>query len=80
MGSIPGSGRFPGEGNGNLLQQFCLGNPLDRGAWLAIVHEVIKCRTQLSIAHSYKQWWADGSQRAQGMSTEGSSYLAPADC
>ena len=35
MGSIPRSGRSPGEGNGNLLQHFCLGNPIDRGAWWA---------------------------------------------
>ena len=33
MGSIPGSGRFPGEGNGNPLQYFCLENLKDRGAW-----------------------------------------------
>ena len=33
MGSIPGSGRFPGEGNGSPLQYSCLGNPMDRGAW-----------------------------------------------
>ena len=33
MGSIPGSGRCPGEGNGNLLQYSCLENPMDRGAW-----------------------------------------------
>ena len=32
-GSIPGSERFPGEGNGNPLQYSCLGNPMDRGAW-----------------------------------------------
>ena len=37
-GSIPGSGRSPGEGNGNPLQYSCLGNPMDRGAWWAIVH------------------------------------------
>ena len=35
---IPGSGRSPGEGNGNPLQYSCLGNPTDRGAWRAIVH------------------------------------------
>jgi len=40
--SIPGSGRSPGEGNGNLLQYSCLGNPMDRGAWGAIVYEVAK--------------------------------------
>ena len=35
VGSIPESGRSPGEGNGNLLQYSCLGNPMDRGAWRA---------------------------------------------
>ena len=39
-GSIPGSGRSPGEGNGNLLQYSCLGNPMDRGTWRATVHGV----------------------------------------
>ena len=38
LGSIPGSGRSPGEGNGNPLQYSCLGNPMDRGAWWAAVH------------------------------------------
>ena len=36
--SNPGLGKSPGEGNGNLLQYSCLGNPMDRGAWWAIVH------------------------------------------
>ena len=40
--SIPGSGRSPGEGNGNRLQYSCLGNPMDRGAWRATVHSVAK--------------------------------------
>ena len=40
LGSIPGSGRSPGEGNGNPLQYSCLGNPMDRGAWWAAVHGV----------------------------------------
>ena len=39
-GSIPGSGKSPGDGNGNPLQYSCLGNPMDRGAWWAIVQEV----------------------------------------
>ena len=39
-GSSPGSGRSPGEEDGNLLQYSCLGNTIDRGAWWAIVHEV----------------------------------------
>ena len=41
-GSIPGLGRSPREGNGNPLQYSCLGNPMDRGAWRAIVHGVAK--------------------------------------
>ena len=41
-GSIPGSGRSPGEGNGNPLEYSCLGNPMDRGAWKATVHAVAK--------------------------------------
>ena len=40
--SIPGSGRFPGEGNGNPIQHSCLGNPMERGAWWATVHGVTK--------------------------------------
>ena len=42
LGSIPGLGRSPGEGNGNLLHYPCLENPMDRGAWQAIVCEVAK--------------------------------------
>ena len=41
-GLIPGSGRSPGEGNGNPLWYSCLGNPRDRGAWPAIAHGVAK--------------------------------------
>ena len=44
-GSIPGSGRFPGEGNGNPLQYSCLENSMDRGARQATVHRVTKSRT-----------------------------------
>ena len=47
-GSIPGSGRSPGEGNGNPLQYSCLENPTDRRAWWATVHEVLKSQTRLS--------------------------------
>ena len=42
---IPGMGRSPGEGNGNLLQDSCPGNPMDRGAWQATVHGVAKRQT-----------------------------------
>ena len=48
LGSIPGSGRSPGEGNGNPLQYSCLENPMDRGAWWATAHGVAKSRTRLS--------------------------------
>ena len=48
-GSIPGSGRSPGEGNGNPLQYSCLGNSMDRGAWQATVHRVAKSWTRLSV-------------------------------
>ena len=42
VGSIPGSGRFPGEGNGNPFQYSCLENPMDGGAWWATIHGVTK--------------------------------------
>ena len=45
LGSIPGSGRSPGEENANPLQYFCLGNPWDIGAWWAIAHRVAKSQT-----------------------------------
>ena len=48
VGSIPGLGRSPGEGNGNPLQCSCLENPMDRGAWWATVHGVTKSQTQMS--------------------------------
>ena len=50
LGSIPGLGRSPGEGNGNPLQYSCLENPMDREAWLVTVHRVAKSWTQLSTA------------------------------
>ena len=48
LGSIPGLGRSPGEGNGNPLQYSCLENPMDGGAWWATVHGVAKSWTRLS--------------------------------
>ena len=48
LGSIPGLGRSPGEGNGYPLQYACLGNPMDGGAWRATVHGVTKNLTGLS--------------------------------
>ena len=45
VGLIPGSGRSPGEGNGNPLQYSCLENPMDGGSWWAVVHGVAKGQT-----------------------------------
>ena len=53
-GSSPGLGRYPGEGNGNPLQDYCLENPIDRGAWQAAVYRVAKSRTRLSDFTLYK--------------------------
>ena len=47
MGSIPGSGGSPGEGNSNPLQYSCLGNLMDKGNWQATVHGIKKNQTQL---------------------------------
>ena len=55
--SIPGSGRSPGEENGNTFQYSCLGNPMDKGGWWATVHRIAKSQTllkQLSM-HTRKQ-------------------------
>ena len=46
-GLIPGSGRSPGEGNGNPHQYSCLGNPVDRGTWQATVRRVVQSQIQL---------------------------------
>ena len=48
LGSIPGSGRSSGKGNGNPLQYFCLENPIDRGVWWATVLRIAKSRTRLA--------------------------------
>ena len=52
VGSVPGLGRFPGEGHGNSLQYSCLENSMDRGAWQATV---TKSQTQLSDFHFHLQ-------------------------
>ena len=54
---VPGSGRSPGGRSSNLLQNSCLENPMERGAWWAIVHAVAKesdTAEQLSIAHTQR--------------------------
>ena len=57
-GLIPGLGKSPGEGNGNPLQYSCLENPIDRGAWQAIVHGVAKSWTWLKQVSTYVWTWA----------------------
>ena len=52
-GLIPGSGRSPGEGNGNPLQYSCLENPMDRGARRATVYGVAKSQTRLSDLYNH---------------------------
>ena len=56
LGLIPGLGKSPGEGNGSPLQYYCLGNPMDRGAWWATVHGVTKSWTRLRDYHTQKNW------------------------
>ena len=64
QGSIPGSQRSPGEGNGNPIQYSCLENPMDRRGWQATVNGITESRTQLKqlLAHMYllnRMWrWA----------------------
>ena len=56
MGSIPGSGRCPGEGNGNPLQYYCLENPKDRRAWMATVHGIAKESDMTSRLNNSSKW------------------------
>ena len=55
LGSIPGSGRSPGEGNGNPLQYSSLENPMDRGAWQATVHGVARVGHDLVTKEKKKE-------------------------
>ena len=50
LGSVPGSGRYPGEGQGNPLQYSCLENPMEKGAWWAPVHGITEHRMQLKCS------------------------------
>jgi len=52
-GSIPGSGRSPGVGNGNPLHYYCLQNPMDRGAWQTTVHGVTKELDMTEHTHTH---------------------------
>ena len=72
-GSIPGFRRTPGGGNGNPLQDSCLENPMDRGAWWAIVHGVTKSQT----AHTYTQTQEKPSKQSRSSPPPFLKYL---DC
>ena len=52
-GSVPGSGRSPGIGNGNPLQYSCLENSMDTGAWQATVHGVAESDTAQQLTHTH---------------------------
>ena len=60
LGSIPGLGRFPGEGHGNPLQCSCLKNPMDRGAWSHGVKKNQTSRRQLSTSSGSRTWLLTG--------------------
>ena len=57
LGLIPGSERSAGEGNGNPLQYSCLGNPMDRGDWRAIVHGVARVRHDIASKTTTRNMW-----------------------
>ena len=56
VGSISGLGRSPGEGSGNPLQYSHLGNLMDRGAWWATVHGIVRVRHELATKHTLTPW------------------------
>ena len=58
---IPGSGKSPGEGNGNPLQYSCLGNPTDRGSWWVTVHGVTKGSDSIEMTKQQQQVKVKGS-------------------
>ena len=68
VGSIPGLGKSPGGGNGNLLQYSCLENSMDKGVWRATVHGVAKSRTRLSTyAHRIQKGLEIKANRHRGL-------------
>ena len=77
VGLNPGSGRSPGEGNGNPLQYSCLGNPRDRGAWWAIVHGVKKSRHSLATKQQYQP---DVRLQLPGFTAAGGKVPGPHQC
>ena len=92
LGSIPGLGRFPEGGHVNPLQYSFLGNPRDRGAWQATLHEVTKSQSQLNNSAQHR--WAVSAQvqpgegslcrvshwRTGALLLEGGGALSPQNC
>ena len=70
-GLIPGSGRSPGGEHGNPLQYSCLENPIDRGAWQAIVHRAAKTWTRLKLLsmqlHRQEFWYCNNRAKYKSM-------------
>ena len=60
LGSIPGSGRFPGEGNGNPIQYSCLENPMDGGAWCPWGHKESDMTKRLHFHFLFIPEWSSG--------------------
>ena len=58
LGLVPGPGRSPGRGNGNLFQCSCLENPMDRGVWWAVVHGAAESQMQLSTYITHEKFFA----------------------
>ena len=82
LGSIPGSGRSPGEGNGNPLQCSCLENPRDGGAWWTAVYGVAQSQTRLKqLSSSSSRWlkrgFPDGSEVKASAHNAGDPGLIP---
>ena len=70
MGLIPGSGRPPGGGHGNPPQYSCLENPMDRGAWWAIVGGLQKVRHDWAIAHTCMGFWKEDHRGRETFSSD----------
>ena len=78
LGSFSGSGRSPGEGNGNPLLYSCLENPMDRGAWWATVHEVTRVGHDLRLNHhqfTFQPAKYENNHFSKSATTSGSIFL-----